>query len=101
MNQKPRLDVKTLTVIIMCVIIIVPTMAGFVTKFIEFIHTFRNESHGTFAITPITNYMLASLGFLCLLGWATLNGMFHDIERPKFRMLDTEHELDRHQGVVK
>ena len=79
MDAKPRLDRKMLTVIIMGVIIIVPTMAGFVTKFIEFVHTFRNEAHGTFAITPITNYLLASLGFLCLLVWATMNGMFHDI----------------------
>jgi hypothetical protein len=75
--------------------ILIPSMLGFGAKFIEFVHTFRGETGGAFAITPIVNYMLASLGFLCLLAWATLNGMFHDVEQPKHTMLDRERELDR------
>lgn len=95
MSAKRPLPIKSLTLIVMSVVIIVPTMAGFVTKFLEFVHTFRSQSDGVFAITPITNYLLASLGFFCLLIWAACNGMFRDIERPKYRMLDIEHELDR------
>ena len=38
---------------------------------------------GAFAISPILNYLLASLGFLCLFGWAAVDGMFRDIEQPK------------------
>jgi hypothetical protein len=85
---------KTITLVVMTVIILVPTMAGFIMKLIEFFHTFRQSADGVFAITPITNYLLASIGFLCLLIWASLNGMFHDIERPKHHMLDTERQLD-------
>jgi hypothetical protein len=98
--------IKSITLLIMTVIILVPTMTGFVMKFIEFVHTFRSGSEGVFAITPMTNYLLASLGFLCLLVWATLNGMFHDVERPKYTMLETEKRLDdmekntRNQGIV-
>jgi hypothetical protein len=40
------------------------------------------------------NYLLAGIGFLCLLGWATLNGMFHDVEQPKRTMLENEERLD-------
>ena len=85
---------KSITLIVMSLIILIPTMVGFAMKFIEFVHTFRDHSDGVFAITPMTNYLLASLGFFCMLIWAACNGMFHDIERPKYHMLDTEQQLD-------
>lgn len=68
---------------------------GFAAKFVEFIHTFQGESEGAFAITPMVNYLLASGGFFCLLVWATMNGMFHDIEEPKQTMLENDSILDR------
>lgn len=68
---------------------------GFVAKFIEFIHTFQGETEGAFAITPMVNYLLASAGFFCMLVWATINGMFYDIELPKQQMLDNDIALDR------
>ena len=77
------------------VIILIPSMMGFVAKFREFIHTFQGESDGAFAITPMVNYLLASLGFLCMLTWAIMNGMFRDLEKPKETMLQRERELDR------
>ena len=75
-------------------IILTPSMIGFVMKFSEFIHTFRDDAEGAFAITPMVNYLLASLGFLCLLLWAAVNGMFHDMEEPKRTMLEQELMLD-------
>lgn len=86
---------KNITLVVMSVIILIPTMAGFTIKFFEFVHTFRDRSDGAFAITPMMNYLLASLGFLCMLVWAAWNGMFHDIERPKYHMLDVEEKLDQ------
>lgn len=76
------------------VIFLTPSMIGFVMKFSEFIHTFRDDAEGAFAITPMVNYLLASLGFLCLLLWAAINGAFRDIERPKQVMLQRELLLD-------
>jgi hypothetical protein len=80
---------------LMALAILIPSMWGFGTKFVEFVMTFRGESDGVFAITPILNYLLASLGFLMLLLWAIWNGMFHDIEKPKHTMLEIEKQLDR------
>ena len=40
------------------------------------------------------NYLLASFGFLLLFVWAAANGMFHDIEGPKYTMLVNEDRLD-------
>jgi nitrogen fixation-related uncharacterized protein len=69
-------------------------MYGFVGKFIEFVHVFRGVPEGRFAVAPMLNYILASLGFLMLLLWAAANGMFHDMEQPKHSFLDNEARLD-------
>lgn len=85
------------------VIILTPSMIGFAMKFTEFVHTFRDDAEGAFAITPMVNYLLASLGFLCLLLWSAVNGMFRDMEAPKRLMLQREMMLDENltntQGV--
>ncbi|MCA8996593.1 MAG: hypothetical protein KDA80_06405 [Planctomycetaceae bacterium] len=79
---------------VMGVIILVPSMVGFVNKLVEFSHVIQGDADGAFAMTPIVNYILATLGFLCLLLWATMHGMFYDIEGPKRTMLSREDELD-------
>ena len=81
--------------LVLAVLILVPSLWGFGSKFIEFITIFRGDVDGAFAIAPILNYLLASIGFLLLFLWATLNGMFHDIEKPKHTMLKTESQLDK------
>jgi hypothetical protein len=70
---------------------------GFGHKFVALVMLAMNEREGAdaaFAVAPVMNYLLASLGFLCLVGWAAMNGMFHDIEGPKKTMLDVEQLLD-------
>ena len=75
--------------------VLLPSLWGFSGKFIEFIALFRGDVDGVFAISPIVNYLLASLGFFCLFGWAVMHGMFSDIEQPKRTFLETEEMLDR------
>jgi hypothetical protein len=79
--------------------VLVPSLYGFGTKFFEFVALFRGDVEGVFAITPIMNYLLASFGFLLLFGWAAMGGMFRDVERPKYAMLENEAWLDRVQGA--
>jgi hypothetical protein len=83
------------TTIVLAVLILLPSMYGFVGKFIEFVHIYRGEAGGAFAVAPIMNYLLATLGFFFLLVWAIRNGMFRDVEQPKLRMLENEEILDR------
>lgn len=71
-----------------------PAMFGFGTKFYELIRVFEGDPAGAFAVTPIVNYLLAGCGFLLLFAWAARNGMFRDIERPKYEMLENERKLD-------
>lgn len=86
---------RRLILLIMASVILVPSLYGFGTKFLEFIALYRGDIEGAFAITPILNYLLASLGFICLFAWAILSGMFRDIEGPKWTMLENEALLDR------
>lgn len=80
---------------ILGVAILIPSMLGFVNKLLEFAHVVQGDSDGAFALTPIINYLLASCGFLSLLIWAALRGLFRDIEAPKRVMLEREALLDR------
>jgi hypothetical protein len=89
---------QVVTTIVFAVVILIPSFLGFANKFREFLLIYRGEVDGVFAITPIVNYLLASLGFFFLLCWAIGHGMFRDIERPKYTMLETERELDLADG---
>ena len=80
--------------LILAVVILAAGIWGIGNKFAEFLALCRGDVDGAFAITPVVNYLLVSLGFLCLFCWAALNGMFHDIERPKYNMLENEEKLD-------
>ena len=86
---------RNLLTILFGAAVLIPSLYGFSGKFIEFVAVFRSESDGIFAVTPIVNYLLATLGFFCLFGWALLQGMFSDIERPKQTFLETEAWLDQ------
>jgi nitrogen fixation-related uncharacterized protein len=80
--------------LLLALAILIPSCWGFGSKFFEFIAIYRGEVDGAFAVAPILNYLLASSGFLLLFFWASMNGMFHDIERPKYTMLENEQRLD-------
>ena len=79
---------------VLALLILIPSMLGFADKFYQLVLLCQGNTEGAFAITPVVNYLLASLGFFCLLCWAAFNGMFRDIEQPKRQMLDTEARLD-------
>ena len=80
--------------IVLALLILIPSMLGFIVKFIELVAVLNGEPDGVFALTPILNYLLASLGFFCLLLWAASRGMFHDVEAPKREMLEREDLLN-------
>jgi hypothetical protein len=99
-NNKSSGRRNLIVTVLFAVAVLIPSLYGFSGKFIEFIAVFRGESDGVFAITPIVNYLLATLGFFCLFGWALMQGMFSDIERPKQTVLENEEWLDRQLGYA-
>ena len=94
MDYQPPSRAQQVVTLVLAVVILGFCLWGFGRKFVELVALCRGNIEGAFAITPVVNYLLASLGFLCLLGWATANGMFQDIERPKHTMLENEAQLD-------
>ncbi len=85
---------RTWTTLVMILAFLVPAFFGFGTKFLEFL-TLLGDQDGAFVVMPVLNYLLATLGFLMLLIWAMMHGMFRDLEKPKFTMLAQEEMLDR------
>ena len=94
-----RTEQKAMRVItaILAVLILIPSIYGFGSKLIEFVALVSGDVDGIFAISPVANYLFASAGFFFLLLWATVNGMFHDIEAPKYDLLDQEEKLDHQE----
>jgi uncharacterized membrane protein YhaH (DUF805 family) len=83
--------------IVLALVILVPALVGFGYKFYEFL-MLAGDDQNSFAVMPVLNYLLSSLGFLLLFGWAVLHGMFRDIERPKITMLENEQRLDAEEA---
>jgi hypothetical protein len=98
--QQPASRSNRLLMLLLALAVLLPSLYGFGSKFVEFIALYRGDVEGVFAITPIVNYLLASLGFLCLFGWAVWHGMFHDIERPKHTLLENERWLDQLENTA-
>lgn len=93
-NAQQRRNERWIT-FALAVVILIPSLYGFAGKFIEFYHVFRGQADGGFAIAPMANYLLASAGFLCLFVWSTTNGMWGDMEQPKYELLRHEAQLDQ------
>lgn len=94
MNTVRRGNAPTYVILVMGVGILVLSAVGFGMKFLELVQAVLKGGDGAFAISPVVNYLLASLGFLCLLGWAVAHGMFRNVERPKETMLEDQQRLD-------
>ncbi|GJM25366.1 MAG: hypothetical protein DHS20C16_17810 [Phycisphaerae bacterium] len=100
MFSKPKTSrAQKITLIAFVVVFLFPAAVGFGIKLYEFIAVANGAtSEGTFMLVPVLNYFIVFMGMLCMLAWATTNGMFRDIEKPKFDMLRREQELDERDG---
>lgn len=91
-QKRPR---PTVT-IVLALVILIPALIGFGIKFREFV-LLAGDPDGSFTLMPVLNYLMVSLGFLLLFGWAIFHGMFRDIEKPKFTMMENEAMLDEEE----
>jgi hypothetical protein len=86
---------KTIVVVTIGVLILVPAAYGFVEKLMLFILAVKRDMIAGFTIIPVVNYLIVTAGMACLLVWAIAHGMFRRIEQPKYTMLDREAQIDR------
>lgn len=96
--RTPSVRAQRWMTLVFALAVLIPSGYGFTRKFLELLALTRGGSDGVFAISPVLNYLLTSVGFFFLFCWAILGGMFGDIERPKYAMLETERMLDEEDG---
>lgn len=101
--MKTYAESRTKRIVLWCLAlgILIPACIGFATKIFQFVRTLRGEGGAAFTLVPLANYFLATLGFACLMIWAIYHGMFRDIEKPKYTMLEREEELERREAKEK
>ncbi len=87
---------RTKRIVIGCIAVAIlgPASYGFIEKLYLFILAVKKDQLAGFTIVPIANYLIVTAGMVCLLLWATRHGMFRNIEKPKYDMLEREAELD-------
>ncbi len=66
MNERHVTYRRRLLGLLLAGVILIPSLLGFGNKFLELIRIYRGDADGAFAVAPITNYILASTGFLLL-----------------------------------
>jgi len=88
---------RTRTVIVFALAVGVMVVAGgaFVAKMFEFAMTMAGDEVVGFGAVAVTTYLMGMLPLLLLMLWAVTTGRFHDIEGPKFRMLELDREIER------
>lgn len=79
---------------VFAVCILAPAGYGFVEKLMLFILAVKRDLIGAFTIVPVVNYLIVTAGMACLLAWAVANGMFRNLEGPKYDLLERERRLD-------
>lgn len=74
---------------------------AFVFKLIEFYSTATQQGADALAsfLIPVLNYLLVAAGFFFLFLWAYITGQFRDVERPKYRMLEIEAEIEHQERL--
>ena len=90
---------KRIVLWVLAVCILGPASVGFVEKLMLFIKAVQKDQVAGFTIIPVVNYFIVTAGMICLLCWAIAHGMFRDVEKPKYDMLEREQSLDRRDGI--
>ena len=76
-------------------VILTPAILGFANKFIDLLLVVQGDEDGSFAVTPVVNYLLATAGFLCLFIWTASKGAFQDLDAPSRTMFENELKFDQ------
>jgi nitrogen fixation-related uncharacterized protein len=90
-----KLGVRGLVVFAFAIIVMVIAGGAFVYKMAEFAMTIVKDDVEGFGAVAVATYLIGMLPIIFLTLWAVLSGKFRDIERPKFRVLELDREIER------
>jgi nitrogen fixation-related uncharacterized protein len=86
---------RGLVVFTLAVGVMVIAGLAFVYKMSEFAMTIVQDDVQGFGAVAVGTYLVGMLPIVCITLWAVLSGKFRDIERPKFRHLELDREIER------
>lgn len=89
------MTLRSIVVVGFAVAVLVVAGFGFVFKMAEFSLTIIKDDVEGFGAAAVAVYLLGMLPMLFLNLWAVFTGRFRDIERPKYRMLELDEEIER------
>jgi len=90
-----KLSGKGLVLFVMTVLVMAVAGLAFVVKMAEFATTMAEDDVAGFGAVTVVTYLLGMLPILFLTLWAVFSGRFRDIERPKYRMLELDEQIER------
>ena len=96
-GRKPdrRWEAQDIAPIVFGVAVTLLAGMGFIYKMTEFVMTIVNNDIAGFGFAAVSVYLIGLLPIIFLTLWAVMTGRFRDIERPKFRMLELDREIER------
>ncbi len=95
--RRARLSARSMTVFGFAIAVMVIAGLGFTYKMTEFALTIINDDVEGFGAVAVATYLIGMLPILLLTLWALFTGRFRDIERPKFRVLELDAEIEREE----
>jgi nitrogen fixation-related uncharacterized protein len=88
------------TIVGFAVAVLVLAGLGFAYKMSEFALTIMKEDVEGFGAVAVSIYLIGMVPILFLSLWAVFTGRFRDIERPKYRLLELDREIERGGGAA-
>ena len=86
---------RGVVVFVFAIAVLVIAGAGFTYKMTEFALTIVKDDVEGFGAVAVATYLIGMLPIVFVTLWAVLTGKFRDIERPKFRVLELDREIER------
>ena len=90
-----RLGARGLVVFVFAIVVMAVAGLGFVYKMAEFVVTITRDEIAGFGAVAVATYLIGMLPIVFLTLWGVLSGRFRDVERPKFRLLELDREIER------
>jgi nitrogen fixation-related uncharacterized protein len=79
---------------VLAIAVMVIAGGAFVYKMAEFTVTIARDEVEGFGAVAVATYLIGMVPIVFVTLWAVLTGRFHDIEAPKYRVLEIDRELE-------
>jgi len=86
---------RSMVVFAFAIVVMVVAGTSFVYKMTEFAMTIVKDDVEGFGAVAVATYLIGMLPIVFVTLWAVVSGKFADVERPKFRLLELDREIER------